>query len=71
MAIRLTEIAQSVALEESHFSYSFDHLIACVGKGRVPGKLLCPRGVVIHTATNQIYVAEGDRVMNFASVYIL
>ena len=47
-----------------------DHLTAVAKKGKAPGELWYPRGVVIDPATNHIYVAEGNIFDNFARVSI-
>ena len=45
-----------------------DHLTAVARRGKAPGELWNPRGVVIDTATKHIYVAEGGSFHNFARV---
>ena len=47
-----------------------DHMVACMARGRAPGKLYFPRSVAIDPATNCIYVAEGGIFPSFARVSI-
>ena len=59
MAVRFPNTPQTVYPMETQFNYSFDHLIACVKYGRVPGELWYPHAVAIDSNNNQIYVTEG------------
>ena len=59
MAVRYPDTPQTVDPAEIHNNFLFDHLTACVNRGRAPGELSYPHSVSVDSNTNQIYVTEG------------
>ena len=60
MAVPFPEIHHEILSVQTRAHDSYDHVIVCSEEGLAPGELWSPRGVAIDTATNHIYVAEGD-----------
>ena len=60
MAVLFPEIQHEILSVQTRAHDSYDHVTVCSEEGLAPGELWSPRGVAIDTATNHIYVAEGD-----------
>ena len=66
MAFKFIGISQH---GEIHIYHSFDHLTAVAKGGKAPGELWWSHGIAIHSATNNIYVAEGSNDFPRVSVF--